>query len=169
MHIALGETFLIFDIWRAVYQNTRPTRYWYDPCCDNNDASCDTNILILLSINLYACYNDVNVDMAFRSPGFSEKCGSQAYIQIVNPSLFRPICIILRHYALCNRWAYHATKLFIFSKHELLRRWSLGMVKRFHPARYLACDNLSMEELNLIHVSKRGPYSQAIKTHNSIL
>ena len=35
--------------------------------------------------------------------------------------------------------------------------WGLGIAKQFHPMLYLACDNLSMPELKLNHVSKRGP------------
>ena len=35
-------------------------------------------------------------------------------------------------------------------------RWSFGMDKYFHPTPYWACDYLSMLELKLNHVSKRG-------------
>ena len=49
-------------------------------------------------------------------------------------------------------------------------RWSLGMVRWFHPTLFWACDYLSMLGLKLIHVSKRGhSYSYSSETSCEVI
>ena len=49
------------------------------------------------------------------------------------------------------RWAYLSVP-----KLQRCNHWSWVMDKKFHPTFYWACDCLSILELNLIHITKRG-------------
>ena len=48
-------------------------------------------------------------------------------------------------------------KLFIHSNLRRFHPWSLGMIKWFHLRIYNGCNCLSMVELTLININKRGP------------
>ena len=54
-------------------------------------------------------------------------------------------------------------------KLQRLHCWSLGMDKYFHPTLYWACDCLSMPELKLNHVSKRGHWAFCTKVADEIV